>query len=98
MDGPTAWRALHMYAVRHYDSSVEDWFQAWKETIPDYGCNCRSGFEKVLVELPPVYRPQEAFIRWTWRVHNRVNSKLKKPTFTWEEFVRMYEGSCIKID
>ena len=40
---------------------------------------------EALKELPPDLSGREAYFRWGWEAHNRINAKLGKPEVSLEE-------------
>jgi hypothetical protein len=74
--GRRAWAVLHTEGI----GKNETWLAEWEKSIP---CGeCRQGYRVIKAELPPTFPlPPE----WTWALHNAVNAKLNKPTFTLEQ-------------
>jgi hypothetical protein len=70
------WEELHTK-----ESPTEEWFKDWLSRIPRYGCSCSKDFQAILEAIPVDYRN---FFVWSVRVHNEVNKKLGKPTFSLE--------------
>ena len=69
------WRKLH---TETFDTEK---FNKWIERIP--GCSpCRANFRKILEYSPPRF---DDWFKWTWEVHNEVNSKIGKSIVAWEE-------------
>ena len=94
--GRLAWETLHTFSMDAWDASeAKHWFKhVWKPMIPNFAsCKCREHFEGVLKSLPPCFLTLEDFRKWGWRAHNRVNSKLGKPTFTWADYQSTYKIS-----
>lgn len=92
--GRIAWDALHTFSMDVWDApEARRWFKHdWTPMIPNFAsCKCRENFELVKKSLPPCFLSQRDFDKWGWRAHNRVNSKLGKPTFTWDEFQAKYK-------
>ena len=88
MNGPELWARLHEASIKLKDPEDRKVFlMSWLESIPSEGCPCKRRFINIMKELPPDY---VSFVTWAWRVHNRVNSKLGKPTFTWRQFVQKW--------
>lgn len=83
------WKELHQYAVLNKKpwnaKKAELWLLDWESRIPDYGCSCGGGWQKIKAEVYLNSETCEAFFRWTVKVHNKVNAKLNKPTITYEE-------------
>lgn len=85
--GRRAWKLLHEYRPEVWSATeAEVWFRkTWMRQIPRYGCNCQSEFKKILERIPPDFSSQEAFFVWAVAVHNAVNEKLGRKTWTVEE-------------
>jgi hypothetical protein len=51
-----------------------------------------SDFSNLLDQYPitPYLDNRESLIRWTWFIHNKINSKLEKPHITLNEFYVHY--------
>lgn len=92
--GRKCWKSLHTYAQNGVwdPKGARRWlFREWLPTVPQTAsCRCQDNFELILKSLPPVFDTEVDFKRWTWRVHNRVNSKLGKKTFTREQYKEAY--------
>ncbi len=52
--------------------------------------NCADSFALILEETPPNVESRAALVEWCWDVHNRVNLKLNKPSFSKEDFIKAY--------
>jgi len=69
------WKKLH--TNRFTPEQLEVWIQG----IP--GCSsCQRDFRKLIKEMPPRF---DDWHRWTFEIHNAVNTKIGKPEFTWLE-------------
>lgn len=97
IEGPALWTELHTTAVRacsedwsnrRIDSFLDEWLAKVRAATVGTSCNCVGHFEAIMEAIPILY---ESFATWTWKVHNRVNSRLGKSTFTWRQFVRKWD-------
>jgi hypothetical protein len=93
--GRLAWAKLHSY--RGCDPQ---WLDIWQYLIPQR-CDCKDGYQRILVEMPPDFLSPEAFFAWGVRLHNAVNAKLGKPEITIDEAYSIWrksDGLEIKTD
>jgi hypothetical protein len=71
--GPSAWHVLHRIAATD-DATIDKhhFFASIRHILP---CNmCRMNLEAHLKHLPiPTKNTNNAFPKWVWRLHNRVN-------------------------
>lgn len=74
------WRKLHTTRF------TPEEFELWIQGIP--GCSsCQRDFRRLIETNPPRF---DDWWRWTWEIHNLVNTKLGKPEFTWQESCQLY--------
>ena len=79
--GPSGWRLLHLISftyeptdVAHRDA-VERVFTLLPYVLP---CKfCRESLSIYMEEDPLVLTTKPAFSKWLWRIHNKVNAKLR---------------------
>lgn len=69
--GRAAWAALHSVV-----DPTPEWYAAWLETVPSFGCPCRHNWDALTKDNPPDY---QNFAQWAIDRHNDVNRKLGKP-------------------
>lgn len=69
--GRAAWAALHSVV-----NPTPEWYAAWLETVPSFGCSCRANWDALTKDKPPDYAN---FAQWAIDRHNDVNKKLGKP-------------------
>lgn len=86
--GRILWSALHAFASQYPENPTESdksnsryWMSDWASKIPQFGCNCRSEWTRLIAGFPPDYGSREAFYRWSVVSHDWVNRKLNKPLF-----------------
>ncbi len=81
------WRKLH--TTRFTPEECELWIQG----IP--GCSsCQRDFRRILKNHPPRFDDWE---RWTWEIHNEVNSKLGKQLIAWTDAIELWGWSIKDI-
>jgi hypothetical protein len=85
--GQHAWTLLHQY--RGCDPQ---WLELWVYFIPNK-CECKTGYQKILEELPPDFSSPEAFFAWGVALHNAVNAKLGKPQITIDEALSIWRSN-----
>lgn len=76
--GPSGWCLLHLIAAAPPTKQVKEWFELLEFVLP---CKyCRASFHDYL-NLQPLttatIRDRDAFSRWLYDIHNRVNGKLR---------------------
>lgn len=76
------WNDLH-FNVNTFDQLVQ-----WIKTIPDFGCNCSDHVKTYMKEHLP---PEKDLFDWGVGLHNSVNTKLFKPTYTLEQARHAYQ-------
>lgn len=75
------WRKLHTTRFTAYQ--LEQWIQS----IP--GCaSCQRDFRRIVADHPPIFDDWE---RWTWIVHNVVNTKLGKQLIAWTDAITLWD-------
>ena len=79
--GPSGWRILHSitfsYIPRSDKSAIRAMFTLLPFVLP---CKfCRSSLQQYIEEDPvePALESADSLSRWLWRIHNKVNSKLR---------------------
>ena len=74
------WAKLHTTLF-----SPED-FEAWVSSIP--GCStCQRDFRKLLETNPPRF---DDWQRWSWEIHNAVNTNINKPILTYSDACKLW--------
>jgi hypothetical protein len=92
--GPSFWGALHLACFRPDNpDKVKQFIDLYQYVLPCPGC--RAHFSEVLVEYPPPDDPEELF-NWSVEVHNIVNVRLGKPTWTPDEAITEWNDK--KVD
>jgi hypothetical protein len=80
------WARLHDGTIQTIEQLTE-----WELLIPQYGCSCKSFYDKWKADNPPDFTSPEAFFAWGVRLHNAVNAKLVgKQQVTIEEARRIW--------
>lgn len=78
--GPSGWRLLHLITFG-YQPHQKDRMLAFLETLPFVlPCKfCRSSLITYYEELPPQdhLQSQEVLSKWMWKIHGKVNQKLR---------------------
>jgi len=96
--GPIFWHTIHIVAIGYSKhptytdkKCAKEFFESLTFLIP---CSiCRDHYKIYLAEKPitPFLDSKTDLIKWTVDIHNEVNKKLGKPTWTLEEVMRYYE-------
>ncbi len=79
--GRAHWAKLH--ARRMTPAELDE----WEKAIPSFGCDCAAKYAGLKAANPPRFND---WGRWTWEIHNAVNSVLEKPFFDWAGFHRAH--------
>ena len=78
--GPSGWRFLHSVTFA-YDLSRKNAVQTFFETLPFVlPCKfCRTSLQEYMEDEPlsPALESNDSLSRWLWRIHNKVNAKLR---------------------
>ncbi len=79
--GPSGWRLIHLVAAAESNrrvGAILEWFQLLEYVLP---CKyCRASFHdyiRLQPLTPSIIADPEAFGRWAYDIHNRVNAKLR---------------------
>jgi hypothetical protein len=110
--GPSGWRLLHLISFTyepndlHHARAVERVFTLLPYVLP---CKfCRESLSIYMEEDPLVLTSRAAFSKWLWRIHNKVNAKLRSqglvhdadPSF--DAVKKVYEervaAGCVRTD
>jgi len=98
--GPPGWRLLHLITFAYspkQKESVKRLFETIAYVLP---CKfCRASFQEYIDEDPvePALRSKVTLSKWLWRIHNRVNDKLRgqrlldTPNPSYESIRNIYE-------
>jgi len=104
--GPSGWKLLHSITFS-YDEKKKN---QYKEFFYNIGfvlpCKfCRKSYSEYTTECPIDVRTKEHFTKWLWKIHNKVNEKLrgqgicnyKDPEFSFVK--KMYsDQECSKVN
>jgi hypothetical protein len=97
--GRILWGQLHAFTETYPETPTEDdksnaryWLHDWSQKIPQFGCNCRSEWTRLMANFPPDLSSGPAFVSWSRISHDWVNRKLNKPL----HFPNLFNSSPIK--
>jgi hypothetical protein len=96
--GPHAWFFLHTIAINYPENPTNEIIKKYKRFISSFveiiPCNtCKKGIKKIMFKKPltiKILKNRELFVGWINDIHNQVNKKLGKKTFTLEESIEYY--------
>lgn len=76
--GPSGWKLMHLSAAAYQPDKCMQ-MNRWLSTLPYIlPCKfCRASLISYYEELPPDYTDARSLSRWMWRVHGKVNDKLR---------------------
>jgi hypothetical protein len=97
--GPWGWKFLHYITFQFPEhpslkeqESAEVFFIHLKDLLP---CEkCRKHYSREILMHPPATRSRTALSSWLVDLHNRINKRLKKPLFSYEQAEKEYGGQC----
>jgi hypothetical protein len=77
--GPSGWKLIHLSAVT-YTPDKRSVFNEWLSTLPYIlPCKfCRASLISYYEELPPDYTSNKTLSKWLWKIHGKVNDKLRR--------------------
>jgi FAD-linked sulfhydryl oxidase len=101
--GPSAWRFLHAVTFAYPDAPTEEQqaaarqlFQSLRQMIP---CgDCCGHYCTEIQSHPPQVQSRDALSRWLVDLHNRVNARLGKPSYSYSVARAEYtqeESQCL---
>jgi len=99
--GPGKWDDMHSKAIEATDSNSQKEFIKWNtDMLENFPCiHCRVHALQYLIANPMedsvnviVDKDQKlGLFIWTWKFHNAVNARLKKPLLNWTTAYTMYK-------
>ena len=76
--GPSGWKLLHSITFSYEDklkNYYNDFFYVIAFLLP---CKfCRKSYSEYILNDPINVKSKESFTKWLWRIHNKVNEKLR---------------------
>lgn len=102
--GPSGWRLLHLIATAAPDLPEKELYTFFSTLPYSLPCKfCRASLSDY-IQSDPVPQKRELYASWLYRIHNRVNGKLREQGFlntkdpSWSEikqqYKKMYTSSC----
>lgn len=88
-EGPEIWKKLHSYKYIN-EKEAKEFFDTWQLMVPSFGCSCKMDWTKIVNDLPPNFSSAKEFFKWGVEAHNRVNMKLGKPIFPYDQALLVY--------
>ena len=95
--GPYFWFTLHTVTLGYPTNpnyinkrNYNDFFLSLQNVLP---CKlCQDHYKQHLIESPISSHldNKESLVKWCFDLHNKVNISLKKPEFTYDEFIEKY--------
>jgi len=97
--GPSAWKFLHVMTFMYPDNpsleeqtSAENLFQSLRKLLP---CErCRTHYEEEIILSPPNVLSKSTLSKWLVNLHNRVNVRLGKTVYSYEQAASEYSAQC----
>lgn len=97
--GNSAWHLFHTVLARYPDKPSEQeqtTLQLYIHLFAQvYPCgDCARHFQKLLARYPPQVGSRKTAALWGCDIHNKVNSKLKKPEYDCTKILEDYDCGC----
>jgi len=97
--GPAAWKFLHTVTFMYPDNpnleeqtAAENLFQSLRKLLP---CErCRTHYEEEISLSPPNVSSKVNLSKWLVDMHNRVNVRLGKTVYSYEQASSEYSSQC----
>ena len=89
--GPIFWNTMHIVSLGYPADPTEEqrhaaeaFYTSLAQLIP---CpRCREHYQQHLHTTPPATESRDALVEWVWKIHNKVNEDIGKPTITFGAF------------
>ena len=97
--GPAGWKFLHSLTFAYPNTptleqqrSADVFFASLAKLLP---CDaCQEHYQEEIVRRPADTRSQATLSAWLVDLHNRVNARLNKPTFSYAQAAQLYTAQC----
>jgi hypothetical protein len=84
--GPSGWKLLHSITFNYSKEKKEFYKEFFYNIAFVLPCKfCRKSYSEYITELPVDLSSKENFTKWLWKIHNKVNDKLRTQGFCKEE-------------
>lgn len=102
--GKSGWIFMHTISFNYPDKPTQKDIQNYKNFFMNIGevlpCSyCRESYKEFITQLPidPVLKSRKLLTRWLYKIHNKVNNKLRKQGL-YNEKNPKYSEICAKYD
>jgi FAD-linked sulfhydryl oxidase len=97
--GPPAWTFLHSVTMTYPEHPTAEDAENMEKFLDSVGpilpCKlCRSKYHDYLAQHRPDLRDRDHLVRWMIRLHNSINTRLKKPRLSMAEALRKIQNEC----
>ena len=97
--GPVGWKFLHYVTFAYpmtpsveQQNAADHFFGSLGKLLP---CDtCQEHYQEEVSSHPPDTRSQATLSAWLVDLHNRVNARLGKPHFTYNQAAAAYSSQC----
>lgn len=97
--GPAGWKFLHSLTFAYPNTptleqqrSADVFFASLAHLLP---CDaCQEHYQEEIVQRPADTRSQATLSAWLVDLHNRVNARLNKATFSYAQAAQLYTAQC----
>ena len=86
------WKELHTRALNFKGADDTVYLNQFKNRIPrtTTGCKCKEHYIIWMKNNPPKFGKNGEYFAWSVALHNEVNKRLGKPTYSVEEARKFY--------
>lgn len=91
--GRSLWAELHTYANAYPENPSAEaktlagiWLKDFSARVPQFGCGCRSHWDRLVNGYPPELGSRSQFVVWAENAHSWVSRRVGKPIWHPERF------------
>jgi len=76
--GPSGWKLLHTITFSYKETLKKQYYDFFNVIAFILPCKfCRKSYSEYIINDPVDVSSKDAFTKWLWRIHNKVNEKLR---------------------
>ena len=76
--GPSGWKLLHSITFSYQENIKENYKELFELIAYVLPCKfCRKSYSEYIINDPVNISSKESLTKWLWRIHNKVNEKLR---------------------
>jgi len=100
--GPSGWKLLHSITFSYKPEKKNQYKEFFYNIAFVLPCKfCRKSYSEYITDDPVDVSSKENFTKWLWRIHNKVNDKLRSQRLCKDEnpeFSKIYTEKCSKVN